>query len=144
MRARTYVVVLVQCWRYVCVWCQMYVVSVNRLLFLSLSCTHKHMHSCMHTCTHTHTQSHPHWDIRNALYALTVKGLYWVSTFTFLVVYSPTGSGNGSLPPPLSTVILNIPVSSLAHTTRDGTHKHDCNSMCGAQYPVLCPGELLS
>ena len=101
------------------------VASVNRLLFLSLSCTHKCMHACthththMHTHTHTRTHTHPitcHWKIRNALCALTVKGLYWVSTFTFLVVYSPTGSGNGSLPPPTSTVILNIPVSSLART----------------------------
>ena len=88
---------------------------------LSLPVLHAQMHACMHTHTHTHMHTHTHtrthtppitchWKIRNALCALTVKGLYWVSTFTFLVVYSPTGS------PPTSTVILNIPVSSLART----------------------------
>ena len=64
--------------------------------------------------------------MHNAPCALTVKGLYWVSTFTFLVVYSPVGSGNESLPPPPSVVMLNIPVSLMAHTARKGMFvRHD-------------------
>ena len=47
------------------------------------------------------------------LFSPSVQGLYWLSTFAFLVVYSSSGGqeASGGPGPPPSVVVLNAPVS---------------------------------
>ena len=65
------------------------------------------------------------------LFSPSVQGLYWLSTFVFLVVYSSSGgqeASEGPGPPP-SVVVLNAPVSLHRTAAMHSIHMHTVQYM---------------
>ena len=111
---------------------------------LSLPVLHAQMHACMHTHAHAHANTHTHTPNHMSLENLQCT-MCIDSQRPLLGVHIHIPSGvQSNWEWKWESPFFTIHCYTEHPCKFSGTHRHDCNSMCGTQYPVLCPRELLS